>query len=127
VNGEKREERILSLGEMNVVAPEEVANNLDSVGGFESLKARLPPEESIKRIASNHRAIADPIRVKILWSLSFCDLCPCVLKEILDLSDSKLSYHLSILENAGHIQCRKEKNWRIYTLKESGWSSLELR
>ena len=110
MNGERREERLLSLSEVNVVAPEGVANNLDSIGGFESLKARLPPEESIERITFNHKAIADPIRVKILWSLSFCDLCPCVLKEILDLADSKLSYHLSILENAGHIQCRKEKN-----------------
>jgi ArsR family transcriptional regulator len=125
VKGERSGERCLCLGETNVVAPEEVAENLDSAGGFESLKARLPPQEIIDRKAYSYKALADPIRIKILWSLSFCDMCPCVLKEMLEMTDSKLSYHLNILENAGQIECRKEKNWRIYSLTDKGRSSLE--
>jgi len=125
VNGERRGERNLCLGETNVITPDEVAEKLESVGGFESIKANLPPDDLVQRHAYCHKALSDPTRIKILWSLSSCDLCPCVLKEVLGMTDSKLSYHLNVLENAGHIECRKEKNWRIYSLTETGRKSLD--
>lgn len=124
VKEERKGERCICLGEIELMAPGEIVDNVESVGGLKSLIGKLPSEDKIEEMSNAHKALADPIRMKILWSLSFCDLCPCVLKEILSLSDSKLSYHLNILETAAHISSRKEKNWRIYTLEESGKSAL---
>jgi ArsR family transcriptional regulator len=124
VKEESKGERCICFGEIELMAPGEIADNVESVGGIESLIAKLPSDDEIEDMSNAHKALADPIRMKVLWSLSLCDLCPCVLKEILSLSDSKLSYHLNILEAAGHISSRKEKNWRIYTLEERGRSAL---
>ncbi len=59
-------------------------------------------------------------RLKILYALKFCDLCPCVLKEYLKISDSRLSYHLSVLEDAGLVISYPEKNWKIYSITNLG-------
>jgi ArsR family transcriptional regulator len=109
---------------MNVLAPEEVVESVEILGGLDSLISKLPSNEEVERMAHSYKALADPIRMKIIWVLSLSDICPCILKEILNLSDSKLSYHLNILESAGHIARRKEKNWRIYSLTEKGSSVL---
>ena len=106
------------------MAPGEVVENVEILGGLESLRSKLPQDDHVEILVHSYKALADPIRLKIMWALSLSDLCPCILKEILDLSDSKLSYHLNILENAGYIVSRKEKNWRIYSLAEKGWSVL---
>ncbi|NYT11409.1 MAG: winged helix-turn-helix transcriptional regulator [Methanomassiliicoccales archaeon] len=124
VNGERKSERSICLGEVNVLAPGEVVENVEILGGLDSLRSKLPLDDEIEKMAHSYKALADPIRIKVLWSLSLSDLCPCILKEILDLSDSKLSYHLNILESAGYIASRKEKNWRIYSLTERGSSVL---
>lgn len=124
VKGEKKTERCICLGEVDVLAPGEVVENVEILGGLDSLKSKLPPDDELEKMAHTYKALADPIRMKILWALSQSDLCPCILKEILDISDSKLSYHLNILESAGHITSRKEKNWRIYSLTEKGSSVL---
>ena len=124
VKEESKGERCICFGKIELMAPGEVVDNVEAAGGMRSLIARLPSEEEIEDLSNAHKALADPIRMKILFSLSFGDLCPCVLKEILSLSDSKLSYHLNILEAAGHISSRKEKNWRIYRLEERGKSAL---
>jgi ArsR family transcriptional regulator len=36
------------------------------------------------------------------------------------ISDSKLSYHLSILSESGIIKGTREKNWIIYSATEEG-------
>ena len=70
--------------------------------------------------------MADHTRLKILWALSNMDLCPCVLTVIADVSDSKLSYHLRILESARLIESRRTKSWRIYSITEEGERTLSL-
>ena len=124
VKGEKKAEKRICLGDVNVLAPGEVVENVEILGGLDSLKSKLPSDDKVERMANSYKALADSIRMKILFSLSLSDLCPCILKEILGLSDSKLSYHLNILESADYIASRKEKNWRIYFLTERGTSIL---
>ncbi len=54
------------------------------------------------------------------------DLCPCVLKVIADVPDSRLSYHLRILESARLIKSRRTRNWRIYSITNEGGKLLLL-
>jgi DNA-binding transcriptional ArsR family regulator len=100
--------------------PEDVAYDLSLTGGIAGLFARIPPDDLLFQSIRVHRALADPIRMKILHLLAAQPLCVSVIKHCLRLADSKLSYHLHILKEAGLINARQEKNWIIYRLSDNG-------
>jgi len=100
--------------------PEEMEVAVRQKGGLESLKSAVPDRKVLAAEADVFHALSDPIRLQIMHALLITDLCPCLLKEIAGLSNSKLSYHLSILEEAGLISSSSRKKWRIYMLTEKG-------
>ncbi len=102
--------------------PEEMEAALLQQGGMKGLRSRIPNKESLVLEAKVFNALSDPIRLQVLHALSVTDLCPCLLKEIAELSDSKLSYHLNILEEAGLISSSPRNRWRIYMLTAQGRS-----
>lgn len=112
-------------GDGNCSLPKEVADGLREAGGREGLIARVPAKEPLKELADRHQALSDPARLLIVHLLGASELCPCVLKDLTGLTDSKLSYHLSILEKAKLTVWRQNKNWRVYSLTELGRSYLE--
>lgn len=80
----------------------------------------MPRDEALERESSIHRALADPLRLKILAMLAIQPLCVCVIKAVLGIADSKLSYHLSVLKKTGLITGEAQGNWIIYSLTEMG-------
>jgi ArsR family transcriptional regulator len=100
----------------NLAVPPEVARGVAKAGGYDRLLSRIRSMRDLEDEARNHGAMADPVRLRILEALSLSDMCPCLLKKITGLTDSKLSYHLRILENAGLVRSRRSRNWRIYSL-----------
>jgi ArsR family transcriptional regulator len=105
--------------------PDEMEACISLVGGVEGLKRQVPARDKLASEAALHQALSDPIRLQILRSLILADLCPCILKDITELSDSKLSYHLSILEEKGLISSSPRQRWRIYMITEAGRSWLQ--
>ena len=105
--------------------PDVVALQISKLGGLAKLIKRLPKESRVKDVARRHQALSDPVRLRILWALSMADLCPCVLKQAVELSDSKLSYHLAVLERAGLVASRRTKNWMIYSITPLGSRELK--
>jgi len=106
--------------------PKKVEANLSKIGGLERLIGSLPEQKMLDDNAFLHNAMSDPIRLRILSALARCDLCPCVLKEITKLSDSRLSYHLNVLEEAGLITQSSHRRWRIYSLTIEGRHRLDI-
>lgn len=104
--------------------PETVTLQISKLGGLGKLLKRLPKESMVKDIARRHQALSDPVRLRVLWALSLADLCPCILKQIAELSDSKLSYHLSVLEKSGLVSSRRTRNWVIYSITPLGSGAL---
>ncbi|MFA6804231.1 MAG: metalloregulator ArsR/SmtB family transcription factor, partial [Candidatus Methanomethylophilaceae archaeon] len=102
--------------------PEEMESIISSRGGLDALKECVPEKADLVLEARFFHSLSDPIRLQILHALMTMDLCPCILKEITELSDSKLSYHLNILERAGLIVSSPRKKWRIYSLTGKGRS-----
>ena len=100
--------------------PETVRQAVEEKGGMENLLLLIPDEEALCRDAALHRALSDPTRLKILSLLTSGTLCVCVIKEILGLADSKLSYHFTILKKAGLISSEQQGNWVLYSLTETG-------
>jgi DNA-binding transcriptional ArsR family regulator len=105
--------------------PKEVAISLAEAGGIPWLCSLVPVETHLTARVKVHKALADPLRLKILYLLSTQPLCVCVIKHCLRIADSKLSYHLSILKEAGLIESRHEKNWLIYNLTGAGKAVVE--
>ena len=100
--------------------PPEVEESLCRCGGITGLTGRLPGNEVLERESALHRALADPIRQKILAMLAVQPLCVCVIKAVIGIADSKLSYHLSILKRAELIIGEAQGNWIIYRLTAEG-------
>ncbi len=112
-------------GNGDIALPPEVADGLKGAGGREGLRSIVPGERELKMMAEKNQALSDPVRLLVLHLLKGSDLCPCVLKDLTGLSDSKLSYHLSILEKAGMVEWRQNKNWRVYRLTDLGRDSIQ--
>lgn len=105
--------------------PAEIEESLCRCGGLVGLVERLPAEDLLNERSVTLRALADPIRLKILAMLQVQPLCVCVIKALLGIADSKLSYHLSVLKKAGLIVGDQQGNWIIYRLTEqgAGWTA----
>ena len=64
------------------------------------------------------RALSDENRVRILSFLTHSELCLCQIIELLNLSPSTVSKHMSILAQAGLVDVRKEGRWHYYRFPE---------
>lgn len=60
-------------------------------------------------------------RLKVIKLLEHGELCVCDITAALDLSQSKVSFHLGVLKNAGLLKNRKEGKWMHYTLDDSDY------
>lgn len=68
--------------------------------------------------AKKFRALADPLRLQIILLLKEGEKCVCDLCEEMDMQQSKVSYHLKILQEVNLISCRHDRTWSYYRLKE---------
>ncbi len=70
--------------------------------------------QSVLRIT---KALADNNRLRIIMALGeSSELCACQIIELLEISGATVSRHLSILQNAGLLQSRKDGRWMHYRL-----------
>ena len=68
------------------------------------------------RAAELFHALADPIRMDVVVMLLDGERCVCDLMSDLDLAQSRLSWHLKTLSDAGIITGRREGRWNYYSL-----------
>jgi len=62
------------------------------------------------------KALADKNRLRALFALRQSELCLCQIIELLGLSPSTVSRHMSILEQARLVENRKSGRWIYYRL-----------
>lgn len=105
---------------MDIEIPEPIKKQCECLGGIEGLKKlTLSKRETIKK-SKILRAIHNPTRMIILDILVKQPLCVCIIKELVGMPDSKLSYHLSILKETGLIYGKRQGSWIIYYPAEKG-------
>lgn len=66
-------------------------------------------------------ALSDGHRLRLLFAVRHGERCVCQLIELLGLSPSTVSKHLSILRDAGLLDSRKEGRWVYYRLAEQAF------
>lgn len=80
-------------------------------------------------LADALKAVADPMRVKILHRLASAapnGVCVCDLTEPLGLAQPSVSYHLRILRNAGLVDRRQERNFAYYSMRPGALDHLAM-
>ena len=68
------------------------------------------------RAAELFHALSDTIRLDVVVLLLDGERCVCELMEELDLAQSRLSWHLKTLSDAGIVTGRREGRWNYYSL-----------
>ena len=105
--------------------PDTIEDQIDDKGGLEDIGRSVPEEGEIIRRSSVYKALSDPIRLRVMYLLQEQDLCVCCIKELVNMPDSNLSYHLTRLKEAGLIRGKQEKNRIIYQPTERAWEVLQ--
>jgi len=70
----------------------------------------------ISRAARSFHALSDETRLEIVGLLSHGERCVCELQDVLDAAQSRLSFHLKTLKDAGLVTDRREGRWVYYSL-----------
>lgn len=100
--------------------PEHLKKKVDKKGGMKGISRMIPRDDKIGQQSKVYQALSDPTRLKIIALLSKEQLCVCLMKQVIPIPDPKLSYHISILKEAGLIEGKQEGTWIIYRLTPKG-------
>jgi ArsR family transcriptional regulator len=79
----------------------------------------------VPRIAQLCNALADEARVEIIARLLDGEKCVCDLSDALATGQSRLSYHLKVLKDAGLVTDRRDGRWSYYTLARDAFLEAE--
>ncbi len=75
-------------------------------------------KQGIGRAARWFHALSDETRLEIIERVSAGEQCVCDLTDALRTGQSRLSFHLKTLKDAGILQDRREGRWVYYSLNE---------
>ena len=99
-------------------------------------------DRSVERLVALGRALSDPIRVRMLSMMaegrSCCDfsasgvpaeegeegICVCEFEEHFSMGQSKVSYHVRKLKDAGLVREERRGKWAFYSLDREAASGL---
>ena len=79
---------------------------------------RMPSDRAFEQMALVLRAMADPVRARILYALTIEPLCVCEFSRLLEMSMPAVSHHLRILTMSGLLTVRKEGKFACYYLHD---------
>jgi ArsR family transcriptional regulator len=70
-------------------------------------------------------ALSDETRLEIIGLLKKGERCVCELTDTLDAAQSRLSFHLRVLKDAGIVRDRKDGRWVHYELDPEAFDEAE--
>ncbi len=90
--------------------------NADRVAA--AVEQLLPPAE-IEQLAALFKLLADPTRLRILYSLvEVGELCGCDLAEVVGAPETSVSHALRLLRIAGVVRVRRHGRMAYYAIKD---------
>jgi len=78
---------------------------------------------AMRNFAKLFKALSDETRIRILKVLLERECCVCEVMQALDISQSRASRNLGILEDAGFIKSRRDGLWIVYSIDEQRMNS----
>lgn len=89
------------------------------------MASTLSPD--VTRLARTFHALSDETRLAIVALLRNGERCVCDLTAVMDTGQSRLSFHLKTLKDAGLVQDRREGRWVHYSLVPGALEGLEVQ
>src|SRR5262245_428762 len=80
--------------------------------------------QPVEKASRLFHALSEPTRLRILEQLKDGERCVCELTEAFNTGQSRLSFHLRVLKEAGLINDRPEGRWIYYSLNAEGIKEL---
>ena len=77
----------------------------------------------MRDFAKLFKALSDETRIRILKVLLERECCVCEVMQALDISQSRASRNLRVLEGAGFIKSRRDGPWIVYSIDEQRMNS----
>lgn len=84
-----------------------------------------PKTKDLEQAARWFHALSDQTRLRIIDCLLECEQCVCDLTDMLQAGQSRLSFHLKILKDAGILKDRREGRWIYYSLNPDAIEELQ--
>jgi len=79
----------------------------------------------LSRAAQLFHALSDETRLAVLEMLRQGERCVCELQDQLDAAQSRLSFHLRVLKDAGLVIDRRDGRWVHYSLNADAFVEVE--
>jgi len=73
-------------------------------------------EETMQELIKVMKALSDETRLRILRVLLEKECCVCEVMQALDISQSRASRNLGILQDAGFLRARRDGAWIVYSV-----------
>lgn len=80
---------------------------------------------STKKAVALFHALSDETRLALLDRLKGGEQCVCELTDAMKTGQSRLSFHLKVLKDAGLVEDRREGRWMYYSLNAQAVEELE--
>ena len=85
--------------------------------------ASAPPDPRI--LARRFQALGDEVRIEVVRLLRGGERCVCELTAVLQVAQSRLSFHLKVLKDSGLLLHRKAGRWSYYALDAEAFREIE--
>ena len=77
------------------------------------------------KVTSWFHALSDETRLEIVSMLASGERCVCDLTDALDAAQSRLSFHLKVLKDAGIVTDRRDGRWVHYSINRDRLDEME--
>lgn len=84
----------------------------------------MTPATTAQALCPLFKALADPRRLEVVLALAAGERCVCELTEQMGLAQSKLSFHLKVMREAGLLDSRVQGRWVYYRLRPEAIAQL---
>lgn len=84
----------------------------------------LERADELGRLTRLFHALSDETRLKIVAKLLSGEQCVCNLTDALEAGQSRLSFHLKTLKDAGLVTDRRDGRWIYYSLNHEALSAI---
>ncbi len=86
---------------------------------------RMRTQTSLKKAVVIFHALSDETRLSLLEQLKHGERCVCELTDVMKAGQSRLSFHLKVLKDAGLLVDRREGRWIYYSINPDAIEELE--
>ena len=80
---------------------------------------------SVARAVELFHALSDETRLEIVQRLRDGERCVCDLTDLMSAAQSRLSFHLKVLRDAGIVNDRRQGRWVHYSLDREVFAELQ--